>query len=167
MNTRLGPFVFAALVGCGPAVPEAASPEPPARASGDLADLDARIEDADEDTAVALRLDRIALASYLADVERCQAGEIECPAAEEPAVPREYDPATGELAGPFVADGAAWPDAAARLAASACACRTHACAMWILAELDRWEAALEGDVEDAAAEPVTLARECAAARLGR
>jgi hypothetical protein len=174
MNTRLVLFVFA-VAACAPSVPEPAGPGPSdvERGGGaegpvsnaavspvledarkDLAALEVRVaESEDVDARVALELDRIALASFVADLEACVGGDVECPPVlAEPTAP----PTT-----------TAWADAAAELARGACACRTHACAVMVLAELERWNAQLSAPDLDAAAEDETRARECASRRLGR
>jgi hypothetical protein len=192
MNRWAGPLVFALLTACGPSVPDPQSGDPrladvgggePGGGGGDgvggdvarvletererLADLDAALASGDGDAA-ALQRDRIARASFVAHLERCAADAEACPPRlDEPTPPESWDPSTGELGGAFTADVAAWPDAAGELAANACACRTASCADWVLAELVRWEDALSNADEDAAAESVTAARECAWARLGR
>jgi hypothetical protein len=134
-----------------------------------LADLDARLErarDAGSDDAVVLAQDRIALASFLAHLERCAADETQCPPRlDEPELPSEYDVPSGELKGAFGASADEWPDAAKTIAANACACRTRACTSWILAELERWTIALSAKDLDAAAEDETRARECVHARI--
>jgi hypothetical protein len=133
-----------------------------------LAELDARIAAATGDDAFALRADRTARASFVAHLRSCAAGDVACPPSlDEPAVPPDYDEATGTLSGPFDADADRWPAAAAAIAARACGCRTRACVEWTLADLDRWERALPPQDADRAAPEVTLARECAWARLGR
>jgi hypothetical protein len=122
-----------------------------------------------DEAVIALEHDRVALQSFLADLERCAADKEACPPKlDEPTLPSEYDAATGELKDAFAADAAKWPDEAAQIAADACACRTYVCAEWILARLGRWQAALtpkQLDGEGAAVHE-TAARECVHARLG-
>lgn len=130
----------------------------------DTADIEA-----DDLAAVALAHDRAALASFLDDLQRCGTDAAYCPPElDEPAIPAEYDAAHGELTGDFTADASKWPSAATALGEHACACRTYDCAMWILAELDRWEGVLtprELD-DDRGAEGETRARSCVHRRLG-
>jgi hypothetical protein len=147
-----------------------------------LAELDAKIsaartaiadgkqdDPAADELAVELEHDRIAMQSYLAHLERCATDAEACPPSlVEPAVPSEYDPASGELKGAFAAEASRWPAAAKQIAADACACRTYVCVGWVLAELDRWQRALSAtdlDTDDAAVHE-TMARECVHARLG-
>ena len=164
MNTRLGGFVFAAVAACGPAVPAAESPERLADADGDgsgtgptggaraaevqkvidaeakvLADLDAKIAEAEGDAAVTLRHDRLARRSFVAHLERCRDDEAACP-------PSFAEPTL---------------DAAdvKTIAAAACGCRTRACAEWVYEQVVQW------DADQDAAEAVTNARECAHDRI--
>lgn len=133
-----------------------------AEAKAALAALDA-LDEGDEAT---LAKDRTALASFLADLERCAAdGELCPPRVEEPTIPKEYDAATCEIGGSMTATVSEWEDAAPTLAASACGCRTRACAEWILAELRRWSDSLDDGQRDGAAEHETLARECVHRRI--
>jgi hypothetical protein len=164
MNTRLGCLVFALVAGCGPSVPASESPARGAEADGDgtggaaaggaraaevqqvidaevkaLAELDAKLETAEGDAAVELRHDRAARASFIAHLRRCQADEAVCPPSfDEPSL----DAASAKT-----------------IAATACACRTRACADWVYDQVAQWDA----DPDAAAA--VTAARECAHDRI--
>lgn len=164
MNTRLGCLVFALVAACGPSAPGSTTPEPLADADGDgtpdpagggaraaelqkvidaeqaqLAELDTRIEAAEGDTAVELGHDRAARASFIAHLRRCQADDAECPPVlDEPSLD-QADVKT--------------------IAATACSCRTRACADWVFAQVEQW------DADEAAAEAVTAARECAHDRI--
>ena len=183
MNTRLALVVFA-LAACAPSAREETTPGPvevgrggggeEARGGADQAAVGPALEDAkarlvtldgtleaeeDADARVALALDRVALASFVADLEACLAGTRACPdSLDEPGAAPD---------GSIVPTAAAWPGAARSLARDGCACRTHACAMAVLDELARWNDALDPRGLDAAAEDETRARECVARRLGR
>ena len=163
MNTRLACLVFALVCGCGPKAPEPTGPEPLADADGNagagsaaasaraaevqqvidaeeraLAELDAKIAAADGDQ-VTLRQDRAARASFVAHLRRCKADVAACPASfAEP-----------------VLEAADWTT----IAATACACRTRACADWVYEQVSQW------DAHDEAAAAVTAARECAHDRI--
>ena len=164
MNTRLTCLVFALVCGCGPKAPEPTGPEPLADADGNagagsaaasaraaevqtvidseeraLADLDAKLAEADGEEAVALHHDRAARASFIAHLRRCKADVSACPASfAEPAL-----------------EAADWTT----IAATACACRTRACAEWVFDQASQW------DAHDEAAAAVTAARECAHDRI--
>jgi len=183
MNTRLA-FVVFALAACGPSVREETTPGPvdvvrgggteEARGSADhaavapvledakarMVTLDGRIEaEEDVDARVALALDRVALASFVADLDACLGGAGACPdSLDEPGAAPD---------GSVVPTAAGWPGAARGLARDGCACRTHACAMAVIDELARWNDALDPVALDVAAEDETRARECVARRLGR
>lgn len=105
-----------------------------------LADLDAKLAKGDD--VVVLSADRLALASYLADLNACAGGEVACPPFAEPSL---KDGATIE-----------------ELASDACACRTRACADQVLDALNTL-----GDQSDPdGAQAETTARECVHRRLG-
>lgn len=145
-----------------------------------LEDLDAKIAKAEAamegskdpglvEAMLVLQHDRIARASFIAQLQRCAGDATQCPPTfDEPAIPASYDPAIGEITGAFDARVEAWPDAATAIAASACGCRTRGCVDWVLADLARWEHALSPHDQDAgdATRSVTQARECLWSRLG-
>ena len=144
-----------------------------------LLTLDRRIQDAEAATSSSaaaaaitwsrLRADRTAAASFVAQLMACLDQPAMCPPSlDEPLIPRDFDPGTGEMTGAFTADPAAWPETAARLEKDACGCRTRACVDWVLADLARWEAAVPAAAQDddAAAAHVVGARTCLWDRLG-
>lgn len=131
-----------------------------------LAALDAKIARADGDELVALRHDRTARASFIAQLERCAEDALACPPSfDEPVIPDAFDPATHTIAGERSGD---WPAAAEAIHVAACGCRTRACVDWVLADLLRWESSMTPHEQDegTAAERVTAARECLWSRLG-
>ena len=118
----------------------------------------------------ALRADRAARSATVAELTGCLEREEACPPSlDEPAIPSDFDAATGELSAGFEADATRWPQAAAAIEQHACACRTAACVAWVDADLQRWEAALSPSAEgdEVTAGQVTRARGCLWRRLGR
>lgn len=138
--------------------------------------LDRLIEDSDgkDDSlpvkVAALEADITARASFAEQLELCLADSSECPPTlDEPTVPRDYDPATGDFTAQIRVVASQWPATAAQIQAAACGCRTGVCVQWVTADLDRWEAAVPADAQsdDAAVEHVTAARACLWSRLGK
>ena len=146
-----------------------------------LLELDRRIQETEANAdpssaagaavaASVLRGDRVAAASFVAQLMAClDDAEVCPPSLAEPLIPRDFDPSTGEMTSEVTVDPAAWPRTAAQLEQNACGCRTSACVAWVLADLARWEAAVPQDVQadETAAAHVTGARACLWARLGR
>jgi hypothetical protein len=117
-----------------------------------------------------LRADITARASFVAQLELCLVDSTECPPTlDEPTVPHDYDPDSGDFATAIHPTATEWPATAAQIEKSACGCRTGACVNWVTADLDRWEAAVPADApsDDAAVEHVTGARACLWSRLGK
>jgi len=145
-----------------------------------LLSLEGRIQEADENASHAtaaeaavlgarLRADRTASASFVHQLMACLDDPTVCPPSlDEPLIPRDFDPETGEMTSKVTIDPAKWPETAARLERDACGCRTRVCVDWVLAELARSEAAVPAAVQDddAAAEHIVGARTCLWERLG-
>lgn len=145
-----------------------------------LAALDAKIDAADAaddgkdpDAPVrraAMHADRVAGAAFAAQLQACLATADACPPSlDEPTIASDFDLATHQFKGAFNSAAAAWPDAAAAIEKAACGCRTGTCVDWVLADLDRWEAALPAatQADEAAATHVVGARACLWSRLGK
>ena len=145
-----------------------------------LASLDQKLLSADEadngkdpDAPVrraAMHADRVAGAAFVAQLQACLGTAEACPPSlDEPTIGADFDLATRQFKGAFESTQAKWPAAAAAIEAAACGCRTGLCVDWVMADLDRWEAALPASVEadEASATHVVGARECIWARLGK
>jgi len=118
----------------------------------------------------AMHADRVAGAAFVAQLEACLAAAEACPPSlDEPQIGADFDLATHQFKGAFESSQSKWPAAAASIEAAACGCRTGLCIDWVMADLDRWEAALpaSAEAEEASATHVVGARECIWARLGK
>jgi hypothetical protein len=112
----------------------------------------------------------VAGAAFAAQLAACLQTPDDCPPSlDEPAIAPDFDPATLSFKGAFTADASKWPAAATSIEAAACGCRTGGCVSWVMADLDRWEAALAPSVQadEAAATHVVGARACIWTRLGK
>jgi hypothetical protein len=145
-----------------------------------LAQLDQRIADTEahadsrDDAApvrlAALRADATAGAAHAAQLQRCLGDRAQCPPSlDEPAIDADFDPDTRQFRTALAATPTPWPEIAARLEQHACGCRTSICVDWVMADLDRWEAAVPADAQsDETAEThVVGARACLWTRLGK
>ena len=138
-----------------------------------IADADAKDDGKDPDAPVrraAMHADRVAGAAFVAQLGACLREPDDCPPSlDEPAISNDFDLGTRQFKGAFSADASKWPTAAASIEAAACGCRTGACVDWVMADLDRWEAALpaSAQADEAAATHVVGARECIWTRLGK
>jgi hypothetical protein len=138
-----------------------------------LAEDDAKDDGKDPEAPVrraALLADRVATASFAAQLDACLREPDDCPPSlDEPVIPDAFDQATHDFKGTFTADAAKWPATAAEIEKAACGCRTGACVEWVIADLARWEDQLPAaaQADESAATHVVGARECIWSRLGK
>ena len=138
-----------------------------------LSEADDKDDGKDPDAPVrraAMHADRVAGAAFAAQLAACLHDADDCPPSlDEPAIASDFDPASLSFKGTFAADVSKWPATATSIEAAACGCRTGACVAWVMADLDRWEAALPAaaQADESAATHVVGARECIWARLGK